>query len=121
MADRVQVQQVLMNLMLNGIDAIHEAKVAGHLTIKSRRHPENQILISISDTGIGLPPAAADSVFNPFFTTKPQGTGLGLSISRSIIESYGGRLWATANPDRGTTFQFAVPLVEMKESSASAG
>jgi PAS domain S-box-containing protein len=120
-ADRVQLQQVLMNLMLNGIDAIHEAKVAGDLTIKSRRNPENQILISISDTGIGLPPAAVDSVFNPFFTTKPQGTGLGLSISRSIIESYGGRLWATANPDRGTTFQFALPLVEMKESSASAG
>ena len=110
MGDRVQLQQVVMNLMRNGIDAIHEANMAGDLTIKSRRNAVDQLLILISDTGIGLPPEQADKVFDAFFTTKPQGTGMGLSISRSIIESHGGRLWATANPDRGTTFQFTLPI-----------
>jgi len=117
MADRVQLQQVFMNLMLNGIDAIneahmvrHEANIAGDLTVRSQRNAVDQLLISISDTGIGLPPEQADKVFDAFFTTKPQGTGMGLSISRSIIESHGGRLWATGNPDRGTTFQFTLPV-----------
>jgi PAS domain S-box-containing protein len=109
-ADRVQLQQVLMNLMLNGIDAISAANLAGDLTIKSLRNPNRQVLISISDTGIGLPPEGVDKVFEAFFTTKPQGTGMGLSISRSIIESHGGRLWATGNRDRGATFQFTLPL-----------
>ncbi len=108
-ADRVQLQQVLMNLMLNGIEAISEGNVAGDLTVKSQRNPEDQVLISISDTGIGLPPERAEKVFDAFFTTKPQGTGMGLSISRSIIESHGGRLWATGNPDRGATFQCTLP------------
>jgi PAS domain S-box-containing protein len=110
MADRVQLQQVFMNLMHNGIDAINEADMAGDLTIKSQRNAVDQLLISIKDTGIGLPPEQADKVFDAFFTTKPQGTGMGLSISRSIIESHGGRLWATGNPDRGTTFQFTLPI-----------
>jgi signal transduction histidine kinase len=109
-ADRVQLQQVLMNLMLNGIEAISEGKVAGRLTIKSHQNPEDQVLISVSDTGIGLPPERADKVFDAFFTTKPQGTGMGLSISRSIIESHGGRLWAIGNSDRGATFQFTLPV-----------
>ncbi len=108
-ADKVQLQQVFMNLMLNGIDAINEGNVAGDLTIKSQRNPDGQVLISVSDTGIGLPPERADKVFDAFFTTKPQGTGMGLSISRSIIESHGGRLWATGNSERGATFQFTVP------------
>jgi PAS domain S-box-containing protein len=110
MGDRVQLQQVVMNLMRNGIDAINQANIAGELTIKSQRNAFDQLLISISDTGIGLPPEQADKVFDAFFTTKPQGTGMGLSISRSIIESHGGRLWATGNPDRGTTFQFTLPI-----------
>jgi PAS domain S-box-containing protein len=116
MADRVQLQQVFMNLILNGIDAINEAdiagneRIAGNLTVKSQRNGADQLLISISDTGIGLPPEQADKVFDAFFTTKPHGTGMGLSISRSIIESHGGRLWATGNPDRGTTFQFTLPI-----------
>jgi signal transduction histidine kinase len=109
MGDRVQLQQVVMNLMRNGIDAINEANMPGDLTIKSQMNAVDQLVISISDTGIGLPPEQADKVFDAFFTTKPQGTGMGLSISRSIIESHGGRLWATANPDRGTTFQFTLP------------
>jgi signal transduction histidine kinase len=110
MADRVQLQQVFMNLMRNGIDAINEAEMAGGLTIKSQRDGGDQLLISVSDTGIGLPPKQMDKVFEAFFTTKSHGTGMGLSISRSIIESHGGRLWATGNPDRGTTFQFTLPI-----------
>jgi signal transduction histidine kinase len=110
MADRVQLQQVFMNLVRNGIDAITEADMVGALTIRSERNSLDQLLISIRDTGIGLPPERADKIFDPFFTTKSQGTGMGLSISRSIIESHGGRLWATGNPDRGTTFQFTLPI-----------
>jgi len=109
-ADRVQLQQVFLNLMLNGIDAIIEGNAAGDLTIKSERNSDCQVLISVSDTGIGLPPEQANKVFDAFFTTKPQGTGMGLSISRSIIESHGGRLWVTGNSDRGATFQFTLPL-----------
>ncbi len=118
MADRVQLQQVFMNLVRNGIDAIDEADMAGGLTIKSQRNAVDQLLISVSDTGIGLPPKQMDKVFDAFFTTKPHGTGMGLSISRSIIESHGGRLWATGNPDRGTTFQFTLPIE--REAAAEA-
>jgi PAS domain S-box-containing protein len=109
-ADRVQLQQVFLNLMLNGIDAITEGNGAGDLTIKSQRNPDGQVLISVSDTGIGLPLERSNKVFDAFFTTKPQGTGMGLSISRSIIEAHGGRLWATGNSNRGATFQFTLPL-----------
>jgi PAS domain S-box-containing protein len=108
-ADRVQLQQVFMNLMLNAIDAMNETKVAKDLTIKSQRNPEDQLLISVRDNGVGLPAQLGDKIFDAFFTTKPQGTGMGLSISRSIIESHGGRLWAAANPVQGTTFQFTLP------------
>jgi PAS domain S-box-containing protein len=114
-ADRVQLQQVFMNLMLNGIDAVNETNVAGELTITSQRNPDDQLLVSVSDTGVGLPPENADKIFDAFFTTKSQGTGMGLSISRSIIESHGGRLWATPNSDRGTTFQFTLPN-DLKDS-----
>ena len=107
-----------MNLMLNGIEAISEGKVAGRLTIKSEQNPEDQVLISVSDTGIGLPPERTDKVFDAFFTTKPQGTGMGLSISRSIIESHGGRLWATGNSDRGVTFQFTLPVERVVTATA---
>jgi PAS domain S-box-containing protein len=117
-ADRVQLQQVLMNLMLNGIEAISEGNAAGQLTIKSQQNREDQVLISVTDSGIGLPAERADKVFDPFFTTKPQGTGMGLSISRSIIESQGGRLWATGNPDRGATFLFTLPIEHALTASA---
>jgi PAS domain S-box-containing protein len=108
-ADRVQLQQVFMNLMLNGIDAMKDVGTPGQLTITSRRGAGGQLLFSVTDTGVGLPPELTDQIFNAFFTTKRDGTGLGLPISRSIIESHGGRLWAAGNSGRGTTFQFTLP------------
>jgi PAS domain S-box-containing protein len=115
MADRVQLQQVLMNLMLNGIEAMQDTKSGGQLTIKSLMAESGQLLISVSDTGVGLPREKADQIFNAFFSTKTQGTGMGLSISRSIIESHGGRLWATSNSGRGATFNFILPTAEAHE------
>ena len=108
-ADRVQLQQVFMNLMLNGIDAMKGAAAGGELTITSRRDAAGQLLISVSDTGVGLPSERANQIFDAFFTTKRDGTGLGLPISRSIIESHGGRLWAAGNSGRGATFHFTLP------------
>jgi signal transduction histidine kinase len=110
MADRVQLQQVFMNLMLNGIDAMNGTTGGGELTIKSEA-AEDQLLISVSDTGVGFPPEQADEIFRSFFTTKVKGTGMGLPISRSIIESHGGRLWAAPASGRGATFQFTLPVV----------
>jgi PAS domain S-box-containing protein len=106
-ADRVQLRQVLMNLVLNAIEAMKDAN--GELTITSKRTAESQLLVSVSDSGIGLPVGEVDRIFEAFFTTKEQGTGIGLSISRRIIESHGGSLWACANTDRGATFQFTLP------------
>jgi signal transduction histidine kinase len=106
-ADRVQLQQVLMNLMLNGIEAMKET--GGVLTVKTERGEGGQALISVSDTGVGLPAERSDEIFNAFFTTKPQGSGMGLAISRSIVESHGGRLWANGDGGRGATFHFTLP------------
>ena len=106
-ADRVQLQQVLMNLMLNSIEAMKET--GGVLTVKTERSECGQVMISVSDTGVGLPAERSDEIFNAFFTTKPQGSGMGLAISRSIVESHGGRLWATSHEERGATFHFALP------------
>jgi len=108
-ADRVQVQQVLMNLMLNGIEAMKDMGSGGEVTIKSEKQDNGQIMVSVRDAGVGLRPEHAEQIFNAFFTTKPQGTGMGLAISRSIIESHGGRLWATSNAGQGATFQFTLP------------
>jgi PAS domain S-box-containing protein len=107
MADRVQLQQVFMNLMLNAIEAMREE--GGELTVKSQLQ-DGQLQFSVSDTGVGLPKEKMDQIFSAFFSTKPQGSGMGLSISRSIVESHGGRLWATANNGRGATFLFTLPL-----------
>jgi PAS domain S-box-containing protein len=107
MGDQVQLQQVLMNLMLNGIESMRD--VPGELRITSGQVDEREVLISVSDTGVGLPAEKLDQIFNAFFTTKPQGTGMGLAISRSIIESHGGRLWAEANNGRGAIFRFTLP------------
>jgi PAS domain S-box-containing protein len=108
MADRVQLQQVLMNLMLNGIEAMEDVGTEGELTITSQQGDNHQLLISVGDTGVGLEPEQAKQIFNAFFTTKPQGSGMGLPISRSIIESHGGHLWATSNSGPGATFQFTL-------------
>jgi PAS domain S-box-containing protein len=113
-ADRVQLQQVLINLMLNGLEAMKDTE--GELVIRSQRNDEGRALISVSDAGAGLPNGASDKIFDAFFTTKPQGTGMGLAISRSIIESHGGRLWATSNSGPGSTFYFTLPN-EMAESA----
>ena len=115
-ADRVQLQQVLMNLMLNGIEAMKET--GGVLTVKTGRGEGGEVLISVSDTGVGLPAGRADEVFKAFFTTKSQGSGMGLAISRSIVESHGGRLWGTSNEGRGATFHFTLPTAIVEVSSA---
>jgi PAS domain S-box-containing protein len=116
-ADRVQLQQVVMNLMLNGIEAMKDT--GGELTVTSNRTEDGQLLISVSDLGIGLPVDQTERLFKAFFTTKPQGTGMGLSISQRIIESHGGRLWASARTGRGATFQFRLPS-EVTASCPSA-
>jgi PAS domain S-box-containing protein len=105
--DRVQLQQVVMNLMLNGIEAMTES--GGDLIVRSVLTEAGQVLVSVSDTGVGLPNEKKEHIFDAFFTTKPQGTGMGLAISRSIIESHGGRLWAMGNACRGATFYFELP------------
>jgi signal transduction histidine kinase len=107
----VQLQQVIMNLVINGIDAMKGVEGARQLAISARATDEGQIEVSISDTGVGLPSQDADRIFETFFTTKAEGTGMGLSISRSIVEAHGGRLWAQANLPRGTTLHFTLPVV----------
>jgi C4-dicarboxylate-specific signal transduction histidine kinase len=105
-AERVQLQQVFMNLMLNAIEAMQVE--GGEVTVKSQLR-DSQLLLSVSDTGVGLPTEKMEQIFSAFFTTKSQGSGMGLAISRSIVESHGGRLWATANDGRGATFHFTLP------------
>jgi PAS domain S-box-containing protein len=109
MGDRVQLQQVMMNLIMNSIDAMKEVEGKREVAIKSERAEDRHLLVSVSDTGVGLPLQEGSQIFDAFFTTKPDGTGMGLSISRSIVESHGGRLWATANSGRGATFHLTLP------------
>jgi signal transduction histidine kinase len=106
MADRVQLQQVFMNLMLNAIDAMKDTR--GELTVSSQMDGNSDLLIAVRDTGVGLPAENPNQIFESFVTTKPHGTGMGLAITRSIVESHGGRLWATANTGPGATFQFTL-------------
>ncbi len=110
MGDRVQLQQVMMNLIMNSIDAMKDVDGTRELAIESRRAENERLIVSVSDTGVGLPPQHEDQIFDAFFTTKPQGTGMGLSISRSIVESHGGRLWAAVNPPHGASFSFTLPV-----------
>jgi signal transduction histidine kinase len=119
--DRVQLQQVLMNLMMNSIDAMKNVDGTRELTVQLQRDEDNQVLISVSDTGMGLPPQQADKIFNAFFTTKTHGTGLGLRISRSIVESHGGRLWAADNSPRGARFCFTLPTKAEAHDSVVSG
>jgi len=107
--DGVQLQQVTMNLIINSIDATKDVDGTREIAIKSQRAENEQLQVTVSDTGIGLPSQRADQIFDAFFTTKPHGTGMGLRISRSIIESHGGRLWAVRNAPRGACFAFTLP------------
>jgi PAS domain S-box-containing protein len=118
-ADRVQLQQVFMNIMLNAIEAMRDT--AGELTIKTELGAGGQLLISVSDTGVGLPAENADQIFNAFFTTKPQGSGMGLAICRTIVESHGGRLWAADNSPRGARFCFTLPTQTESHDSIVSG
>jgi C4-dicarboxylate-specific signal transduction histidine kinase len=107
-ADRVQLQQVLMNLMINSIEAMKAVDGPRQLTLGTRTDSDEQLLVSVADTGIGLPANQAGQIFDAFFTTKEHGTGMGLRISQTIIEAHGGRLWATDNHPRGASFHFTL-------------
>jgi signal transduction histidine kinase len=116
-ADRVQMKQVLMNLMVNGIEAMSSGDGTRALTISSHPTENRQIAVSVSDTGVGLPPLSMNQIFNAFFTTKPHSIGIGLSISRSIIEGHGGHLWATNNSPRGANFQLTLPIAPTEDTA----
>jgi C4-dicarboxylate-specific signal transduction histidine kinase len=109
MGDRVQLQQVLMNLIINAIEAMKDMDGPRELTVKSQKAEDDQVMVTVTDTGVGLPAQQADQIFNAFFTTKPEGTGMGLRISRSIVESHRGRLWADGNSSRGASFHLTLP------------
>jgi signal transduction histidine kinase len=109
--DRIQLQQVILNLILNGKEAM--SGVQSHpreLLVSSGKNGSDEVVVAVRDSGNGLDPRNVDRIFDPFFTTKPGGMGLGLSISRTIIEAHGGTLWATQNEDKGATIQFTLPL-----------
>jgi C4-dicarboxylate-specific signal transduction histidine kinase len=109
-ADRIQLQQVCLNLIVNAIESMRDHRGGPRqLLVRAEKAPSDGVLLSVSDTGAGLDPAQADDIFNAFYTTKKDGMGMGLAISRSIIEAHGGRLWASANAPRGARFQFTLP------------
>ena len=105
----MQLQQVMLNLIMNSIEAMRDVDRKRELIIRARRTEDDQLLVSVSDTGVGLPEQQADQIFNAFFTTKRQGIGMGLSISRSIVEMHGGRLWVEKNAGGGAIFSFTLP------------
>jgi signal transduction histidine kinase len=111
LGDRVQLQQVIINLVMNGMEAMQSVTDRPReLVIRSRQDETRQVLVSVMDCGVGISAEHADRLFNPFFTTKSGGMGMGLSICRSIVEAHGGRLWATATVPHGATFQFTLPV-----------
>jgi C4-dicarboxylate-specific signal transduction histidine kinase len=110
--DRVQLQQVILNLVMNGIEALHQsARTPRTLFVSSSLLPTGEVAVTVSDSGVGVEPAAFEKLFDPFFTTKPSGMGMGLSVSRSIVESHGGRLWASRNEGPGVSFHVALPVL----------
>ena len=124
LGDRIQLQQVLLNLIVNAVEALREVPPERRrLVIRATLEALDDgpwAVVAVEDSGVGLREAA--HLFNPFYTTKPDGLGMGLSISRSIVDGHGGRLWATANPDHGATFHMALPGVRNPDtSSTSAG
>jgi signal transduction histidine kinase len=110
MADSVQVQQVILNLMMNGFDAMKNVDRTRELVIRSRREEDCSLIVSVSDSGVGLPSEETNQIFDAFFTTKSEGLGMGLRISRSIVEAHGGRLWTANNSPHGATFSFTLPI-----------
>jgi signal transduction histidine kinase len=111
LGDRVQLQQVMINLVMNGAEAMQSVTDRPReLMIRSSQDETQQVLVGVTDSGVGISAENADRLFNPFFTTKSSGMGMGLSICRSIIEAHGGRLWATATVPHGATFQFTLPV-----------
>jgi len=111
LGDRVQLQQVVINLLMNGVEAM--ASITDRrreILVRSQLHDEGQVLVAVLDSGIGIDSETAEKLFTAFFTTKPSGMGMGLSISRSIIRAHGGRLWVSPNADHGAAFQFTVPI-----------
>ena len=109
--DPIQIEQVLLNLVRNALDALVEIEPAQRtLTIITRRTTENMVEVAVQDTGPGVPSEATEHIFEPYVSTKPDGLGLGLAISRSIIEAHGGRLWAVPDGGRGAMFRFTVPV-----------
>jgi len=110
--DRIQLQQVMLNLMMNAIDAMSQAAGPRELLISSKADGPKAVVVVVRDSGAGLDSTSLDRLFEPFYTTKPQGMGMGLAICRSITEAHGGRLWATTNPDRGASFHFSLPTSE---------
>jgi signal transduction histidine kinase len=112
-ADPVHLQQVIMNLAMNGMDAmLDSAAGARAIAIRTALVGESEVEISVADTGTGIPGDKLEDVFDTFYTTKPHGTGLGLCIARTIVETYGGRIWAENRSGRGAVFRFTVPLAE---------
>jgi len=118
LADKVQIQQVLLNLIRNAVDAMRESETR-NLTITAERQPDDMMLISVADTGSGIVPGFAGHLFQPFMTTKRDGMGVGLSICRTIVEAHGGRIWAEPNPGGGTVFKFTLRAVTNEEMSGA--
>jgi signal transduction histidine kinase len=118
LGDRTQLQQVIMNLLVNGIQAMSAVdEGARELLVRLCRHEEGLLLVEVQDSGVGIPPENLQHLFNPFFTTKSNGMGMGLSICRSIIEAHGGRAWAQPNPGAGATFRFTLPIAREARGS----
>jgi len=121
LGDRVQLQQVVLNLVMNGIEALSSVKTrARDLFITTRNIDVDQVQVTVQDSGPGIDPDAIGKMFDPFYTTKPDGMGMGLSICRSILQNHGGRLWAAANEVPGTSFHFTVPRYQEEGSRAGA-
>jgi C4-dicarboxylate-specific signal transduction histidine kinase len=111
LADRIELQQVILNLVMNGIEAMNTVTDRPReMVIRSATHESDKVLVTVQDSGIGIDSQNLDKIFDTFYTTKPQGMGMGLAISRTIVENHGGRLWATANAPRGAVFQFVLPV-----------
>jgi len=120
--DRIQLQQCMLNLLMNGLDAITESNSElREILIKIAREKPGWAGISVRDSGAGIDPLVANRLFEPFVTTKSTGMGLGLLVTRSIVENHGGKIWATPNPDRGTTFTFTLPLQQKRQTGATKG